>query len=35
MTLTKQKKIGLVMATIFGTMLIALAFVTLREVIFG
>lgn len=35
MTLTKGKKIGMVMAAIFGTMLIALTFVALREVIFG
>lgn len=35
MTLTKNKKAGMVMAVIFGTMLIAFAFVALREVIFG
>lgn len=35
MTLAKNKKVGMVMAVIFGTMLIALAFVALREVIFG
>jgi len=35
MTLTKEKKVGMIMAAIFGTMLIALAFVALKEVIFG
>jgi len=35
MTLTKNKKTGMIMAVIFGTMLLAFAFVALREVIFG
>lgn len=35
MTLTNNKKVGMIMAAVFGTMLIALAFVALREVIFG
>jgi len=35
MTLTKNKKIGMVMAAVFGTMLIALAFIAIKEVIFG
>lgn len=35
MTLTKGKKAGMIMAVVFGTMLVALAFIALREVIFG